>query len=91
MKAGRRPRDPALIESLFAKRVAQVEAQTGEKETWIALAGLVEDFTGMRDVAKFAAREAELRQSKIVKDGLKKDRAEEQREEHFAGHDLWMR
>ena len=49
------------------------------------MAGLVEDFTGLRDIAKFAAREAELRQSKVVKDGLKKGRAEEQREEQLLG------
>jgi len=83
MKSGRRPRDEALIEKIFVKSVARVEAQTQEKDVCLALAALTSDFVGLKDVSGFAAREAELRRRKAVKDALKKDRAEEQREEQL--------
>jgi predicted esterase len=83
MKSGLRARDAALIDSIFARRVAEAKARSGEKESWLALSSLIEDFTGLKDVSEFAAREAELRRSKAVKDALKKDRMDEQREERL--------
>src|SRR5712692_685041 len=44
MKSGRRPRDAALIDKLFAKRMAQAAAQTNDKDTALALAALSSDF-----------------------------------------------
>ena len=37
----------------------------------------MEDFSGLKDVSPFAAREAELHRSKAVKDSLKKERIDE--------------
>jgi pimeloyl-ACP methyl ester carboxylesterase len=83
MKSGRAPRDEALVEKLFAKRAAAVDAQKSETDACVALASLVADFTGVKDVSAFAAREADLRRSKPVKDALKRERADEQREEQI--------
>jgi dienelactone hydrolase len=85
MKSGRRARDATLIDRLFAKRVAQADAQTSDKDTALALAALLSDFGGLRDVSEFARREAELTRSKAVKDALKKDRSDEQREQQLMG------
>jgi len=85
MKSGRRERDAALVDKLFARRSAQVAAQTNDKDTALALAALSSDFSGLKDVSEFARREAELRRSKAVKDALKKDRSDEQREQQLMG------
>jgi len=76
MKSGLSPRDQPLIERIFTKRVAQA----GE---YGALAALVADFSGLKDVSEFAAREAAMRQSKGVKDALKRERSDERREEQL--------
>ncbi len=77
MKSGRRARDEALIDKLFAKHSAHAEGP--------GLIALVEDFQGLRDVSAFASRATELQRSKAFKDAMKKERAEKQREEQIRG------
>ncbi len=81
MKSGRRERDAALIDKLFTRRATQADAQTSDKDTALALAALSSDFGGLKDVSEFARRDAELRRGRTVKDALKKDRSDEQREQ----------
>jgi hypothetical protein len=83
MKTGRRPRDDSLIDATFSKRRQQAESQTSDLSLCLALEALAADFDGLRDVTTFASRAAELRRQKNVKDALKKDRAEEQREDRM--------
>jgi hypothetical protein len=83
MKSGRRAKDDALLEKIFAKRVAQLEAESGDAAALIALEGLVSDFDGLKDVGDYAARAAALRRQKPVVEALKKERSEEQREERM--------
>jgi len=85
MKSGRRARDAALIDKTVRQAVAQAAAQTNDKDTALALAALASDFDGLKDVSEFTRREAELRRSKTVKDALKKDRSDEQREQQLMG------
>ena len=44
---------------------------------------MVEDFTGLKDVSKYAARAAELERSKDVRSALKSDRDEDSHEEQI--------
>ena len=85
IKSGRRERDAAVTDKLFARRVAQAAVQTNDKDTALALAALSSDFGGLKDVTEFARRETELRRSKAVREALKKDRSDEQHEQQLLG------
>lgn len=81
MKSGRRPKDDARIEEIYHKRIAAVHPQRPGADSLAALEALVADFSGLRDVAEFAARAAALEHDKRVRDELKKDREQEQQEQ----------
>ena len=83
MKSDRRAKDDALLEKIFAKRVAQLEAEAGDAAALLALEGLVSDFDGLKDVSGYATRAAALSRQKTVVEALKKERSEEQREERM--------
>jgi len=83
MKSGRRAKDNALLEKIFAKRVAQLGAESGDPAVLSASEGLVSDFEGLTDVSAYATRAAALRRQKTVLEALKKERSEEQREERM--------
>jgi dienelactone hydrolase len=78
MRSGAAGRDQAKIDRIFAKRTAA--AQGSDKDTLIALQNLVTDFNGLEDVGKYSARAAELGRDKHVREALKQERAEEERE-----------
>lgn len=80
MRSGLRPRDEALIDQIFLQRQKRLEGITNRLEESREVASLVADFGGIRDVSAFAARQAALQRDKAVKDGDKKERAEQQRE-----------
>ena len=79
MKSGRRAKDPELIDRIFAERVVRVNAQKGF-EAVRELDSLVADFKGLKDVGKFEARAAELRNQKDVKREMADDHDAELRE-----------
>ncbi len=81
MKSGLKPRDQAQIDAMFAQRTAAAAAQEPGPDSWQALKALVADFDGLKDISAPAARAAELGRSKPVRDALKKDREEEDREQ----------
>jgi dienelactone hydrolase len=83
MKSGRRAKDDALLEKIFAKRVAQLAAEPGDLAALRASEALASDFEGLKDVTEYAARAAALRREKAVLEALKKERSEEQREERM--------
>lgn len=80
MRAGRKPRDQAEIDRIFAQRVAAVKTGEPGLETWLALDGLAKDFDGLKDVSELAARAAALGRDKRVREALKRDRLEDERE-----------
>jgi len=80
MKAGSRPKDDRLIGMLFTKRSASIDLLRDEKEKYVATAALAADFDGLRDVTEVAALAATLAKTKAVKDGLKEDRDNDERE-----------
>ena len=81
MKSGRRPRDRDLADRIFARRMAGVDAGGNDHKTYLALQQIAADFDGLRDVSELAARAERLGRDKRVRDALKKERAEEEREQ----------
>lgn len=80
MKSGLKPRDDREIDRLFAKRTAAVAAAKNDKDAFVALQSIASDFDGLKDVSAIAARAATLGKDKGVRDALKKDRDEDERE-----------
>jgi pimeloyl-ACP methyl ester carboxylesterase len=80
IKTGRKPRDEAQIDRIFAKRLAGVDRAASEKERYVELQSVVADFTGLRDVTPQATTAAALGRDKAVRDALKRDVEEDDRE-----------
>jgi dienelactone hydrolase len=80
MKTGRRPRDLKLIEAILAKRVARAEAQKSSLEKMREWQSIATDFQGLKDVIQFSGRAAVLERQQDVKDALKAEKSEEEKE-----------
>lgn len=74
-------RDQARIEKIFAKRSAALDATRTDKDRYLALQAMSSDFEGLKDVSALAARAVSMGREKGVRDALKKDRQEEEREQ----------
>jgi hypothetical protein len=85
MKSGAKPRDEPLIDQLLARRQQAIAASTGPAATVRLLQELASDFGGLRDVAGFVARAAELSKQKDVKSALSRERAEDDAEARQVG------
>jgi len=81
MKSGLKPRDEREIDQMFAKRQAAADASKADKDTFLALQAMADDFDRLKDVRTIAARAAELGRDKNVRAALKRDRDEDDREE----------
>ena len=80
MKSGRRPKDAALIERLFAKRQQLVESSASQPAAVHLLEAAAEDFSGLRDVSPETARAADLSRQPEVKKALARERADDEAE-----------
>jgi len=80
MKSGRRPKDSALIERLFAKRQQLIESSPGQPAAVHLLEAAAEDFRGLRDVSAETARAAELSRQPEIKQALARERAADEAE-----------
>jgi hypothetical protein len=79
MKAGSRPKDPALIEELWKGEIAAAEALAAAGRTWDAAqryTAAARDFQGLRDTAAASATGQDLAQSKAGKEQAKERKAE---------------
>jgi len=81
MKSGLKPRDDREIDQIFAKRHAAVDATNVDKDTFLALQAIADDFDLLKDVRAIAARAAEMGRDKNIRAALKRDRDEDDREE----------
>jgi hypothetical protein len=81
MKSGIKGRDDQELDRIFAKRTAATTAAKTDRDAFLALQSMVSDFSGLRDVSSFAARAETLGKYKSVRDSLKKERDEDEREE----------
>jgi poly(3-hydroxybutyrate) depolymerase len=94
MKSGLRPPDTALLDRWFAARVERIDALQDNAETLHTLIHLVADFEGLEDVSKYAARAARLLKQQDVRDALREESKNEERElrvqsELFELRDSW--
>jgi len=78
VRSGITAKDQSKIDRIFAKRTAA--AQGSAKDAYLALQAIVTDFDGLEDIREYATRAAALGRDKRVRDAIKKDRAEEERE-----------
>ncbi|HEU5020972.1 MAG TPA: hypothetical protein VFT60_03750 [Bryobacteraceae bacterium] len=83
MKSGRKPKDQAEIDAIFAARVAAADTTHDDDASLAAANGLAEDFAGLEDVSRFAARAAQLRVSRAVRDELKREADIDTQEEQW--------
>jgi hypothetical protein len=75
-----KPRDETLLDQLLAKRQEAIAASTSPAATVHLLEQLASDFGGLRDVAAFAARAAELSKQKDIKSALARERSDDDAE-----------
>lgn len=83
MKAGKRPKDDPLINDLFAEKTREARGyETSQKpyEAYLAYEALATEFRGLRDVSEFEANAQRLRTSKEIKDALKSEKADEEKQ-----------
>jgi len=88
MKSGLRVTDEAMVQKIFAKRVAQAAALKNDFETYLALNSIAGDFDGGVDISKIYAHAAALGRQAGVQEAIKKDKADDLREEKLA-NDLY--
>jgi predicted esterase len=81
MKTGRKARDEALLDRLFEKRQQAIAGEAAPVTAVHLLNGLVDDFTGLRNVSVAAERAAALSKQKDVKNGLARDRRDDESED----------
>jgi len=77
MKSGRLEKKAAFVEDLFGRELAAARAHEDSAKLYDAYFGyesLVRDFKGMRDVAELEKRLADLKDSKEVKQALKQEK-----------------
>jgi hypothetical protein len=89
-----RPHDTAQIDTWFAARVERIDTLQDNAETLHTLIHLIADFEGLEDVGKFAERAARLLKQEDVKDALREEPKNEERElqvqgELFELRDRW--
>lgn len=80
MARGSRPKDAALIELWFAARVVQADHASGRHAKAVALADIVEDYRGLRDVSEVDARAQALLAEPGVQRALAEDREKDDAE-----------
>ncbi|HEX5732571.1 MAG TPA: hypothetical protein VF131_07025 [Blastocatellia bacterium] len=81
--AGKREKDGLLIEALFNKRFEKARSQeaTNSYDAYLGYEAIARDFKGLRDVAAFETKAAELRDSKEVKQHVKQEKEAELKQE----------
>ncbi|MEW6207776.1 MAG: hypothetical protein AB1631_05370 [Acidobacteriota bacterium] len=94
MKAGRRVRDEAMIDESFAKskeaaRAAQASGMI--YRTYLLCEAISSDYKGLRDVAEFEKKAAELRNSKEAREAIKKEKDQIAEQKRRAGQLLAAR
>jgi dienelactone hydrolase len=80
MKSKGAMQDAAKVEAIFARRSAAADGLADDARRYLALEAIAADFAGLKDVSEIAARMAALGREKRVRDALKKDREEVERE-----------
>ncbi len=80
MRSGARDRDEALVDELFRKAVQAAASSEGAGrlyDAFLAYDALVNDFTGLRDVAAYQRRAVQLKGSKDAQQAIRRELDEE--------------
>ena len=88
MKSGLKARDPQELGRIFARRLAGAAAAGTGKDRMLALQSIVADFDGLEDAAvlsPLSAQAAALERDPAVRDALKQDQQEDEREQRMVG------
>jgi len=80
MRSGLRDRDAKLVGEIFAKRAARAEVQSSSLAKMRELKSIAADFQGLKDIGKFTERAGALERQPDVKEALRAERLEEERE-----------
>lgn len=91
MKAGLRPRDSQMIDAILERRIARAEAQKNNLDQMREWKSIATDFQGLKDVLQYAGRAAVLEHQADVKELLKAERLEEERELHASAEIYQLR
>ena len=82
MKSGRKPRDQAEVDAIYAARIARAGAVSAD--TYAAISAIVADFTGLDDVTELSAKVAAIGADKhfqaAMKETAKKDQEADDQE-----------
>ncbi len=73
MKSGRKPRDQAEADAIYATRVARVATDQVDQDSWLATKAIAEDFAGLKDVSQFTAKATVMGKDKRVRDAIRTD------------------
>jgi hypothetical protein len=82
--------DTARVDRIFRRRTEAIDALPSDMARYTALTAIAADFDGLKDVADFARRAAELARTKPVRDALRKERDEESAEQRETGEILGL-
>lgn len=88
VRTGRRARVESFVDELWRKRLSRARALEESQKFYDAYVGyrsLAVDFRGLRDVAEFERRAAQLRGAKEVKRALEEEEAQIKRQQLIAG------
>ncbi|HJZ66786.1 MAG TPA: hypothetical protein VKF81_01480 [Blastocatellia bacterium] len=83
IKSGLRPRDDSFIDRLFIAARESATAKESASQLYDAYTGysqVASDFKGVRDVAEFEKKAAQLKDSRAVKQAINKERDQENEE-----------
>ncbi|HEV2853403.1 MAG TPA: hypothetical protein VHC97_11420 [Thermoanaerobaculia bacterium] len=86
MKAGTRPKDPALVEALWKDTLERARAFESSGDlflAWRTWSGAAADFAGLRDTAEAAAKSAELKANPALQRDLKDREARIKQDKEF--------
>jgi dienelactone hydrolase len=84
MKSGRRERDDKLIAELLIQQTDRLRADEVAKKTfdvYLRADALAKDFQGLANVTEFAIKAEQLKNAKEVKEGFRREKADEQLEQ----------
>jgi dienelactone hydrolase len=83
MRTGRAPKNEPLIDQLWKKKVEQAKADGSSQnvyQTYLSYSALAADFKGLRETAEFENQAKQLQETKPVKEQIKQEREEDQRQ-----------
>jgi dienelactone hydrolase len=86
MRLNKQAKNSALIDELLNQRLEKAKLEETAQnlfKAYLLYSALAEDFKGLRDVAEFESKSKQLREAKFVKEQMKQEREEDQRQTKY--------